>query len=146
MPHPEVSKSSRTLLIRLLESNASHPTLTTHLASLEPDLLEYLYGEAADLLHRSVIYARELLDVALVLEHPESAEHQRRLIERADDELASAQRWGELAANARFCREHPDLARELTGDAAPNEVLADEIRSESRRQATKRKGMARGRR
>jgi hypothetical protein len=122
MSRPGASKSSSTLLIRLLDSNSCHPTFTTDLASLEPDLLEYLYGKAADLLHRSVIDARELLDVALVLEHPESAEHRRRLIERADDELASAQRWGELAANARFCREHPELARELAGDSLEGEV------------------------
>ncbi|KRA16381.1 hypothetical protein [Lysobacter sp. Root604] len=47
-----------------------------------------------------------------------SADSQRRFLERADDELAAALRWGTLAANARFCREQPELARQLGGAAA----------------------------
>ncbi|WP_036101607.1 hypothetical protein [Lysobacter capsici] len=85
---------------------------------LDPAALDYLHTKASNLHHRAVGEARDLLDVAMEsLEFPLSLEHQRRLIERADDELASAQRWGELAANARFCLQRPELAQQLAGDA-----------------------------
>jgi len=91
---------------------------TTHLASLKPELLDYLHTKAIDLHSHAVSEARDLLDVVLEsLEYPLPQEHQRRLIERANDELASAQRWGELAANARFCLQRPELAQQLAGDA-----------------------------
>lgn len=108
-------------LLQLLEFDRSH-VAQTHLACLDAGVLDYLQTKASDLHHRALGEARDLLDVALeVLEHPLSPEHQRRLIERADDVLASAQSWSELATNARFCREHPELARQLVCDAAPED-------------------------
>ena len=109
------------------------PLDTTHLAKLDPTALDYLRIRSSDLHCRAIGEARDLLEVALEsLEHSASPERQRRLIERADDALALAQRWGELAANARFCLDHPELARQLAGDAAsstepatvPHEELA----------------------
>ncbi|MGH8081818.1 MAG: hypothetical protein ACREP7_14685 [Lysobacter sp.] len=118
MPQLSPSSASAGLLLRLLQSSPGTPQSATHLARLEPDLLGYLQIKAADLHHRAVDEARDLLDVALeLLEQPLSTEQQRRLIERADDELASAQRWGELAANARFCLQRPELAQQLADDA-----------------------------
>jgi hypothetical protein len=118
MPQLRPSSASADLLLRLLQSSPEMPQSAAHLARLEPGLLDYLQTKAADLHHRAVGEARDLLDVALeLLEQPLSTEHQRRLIERADDELASAQRWGELAANARFCLQRPALAQQLAGDA-----------------------------
>lgn len=109
--------SAAALLVHLLQETIDPIQSTAHLASLKPELLDYLHIKAIDLHCHAVSEARDLLDVALEsLEHPLPTEHQRRLIERADDELASAQRWGELAVNARFCREHPELARQLAGD------------------------------
>lgn len=118
MPQLRPSSASADLLLRLLRSSPEMPQSAAQLARLEPGLLDYLQTKAADLHHRAVGEARDLLDVALeLLEQPYSIENQRRLIERADDELASAQRWGELAANARFCLERPELAQQLAGDA-----------------------------
>lgn len=116
MPTPRTSATA--LLADLLQYVAQPMQSTVHLASLKPDLLDYLHTKAVDLHSHAVSEARDLLDVVLEsLEQPLPPEHQRRLIERADDELASAQRWGELAANARFCLQRPELAQQLAGDA-----------------------------
>ncbi|WP_139178869.1 hypothetical protein [Lysobacter sp. yr284] len=110
------------LLHSLCESHGD----SIHVAKLDPDTLDYLQTRASERHFRAISEARDLLDVVLEsLEYPAPPEHQRRLIERADDELASAQRWGELAANARFCREHPELAQQLTGDAPPDDGALD---------------------
>lgn len=124
------------LLLRLLQSSSQMPQSAAYLALLEPDLLDYLQTKAADLHHRAIGEARGLLDVALeLLEQPLSTEQQRRLIERADDELASAQRWGELAANARFCLQRPELAQQLAGNsrAASSDDAAGDGGKPSRR-------------
>lgn len=116
MPPLTPSPASADLVLRLLQYSSEMPQSAAHLARLEPGLLDHLQTKAADLHDRAVGDARDLLDVALeLLEQPRSIEHQRRLIERADDELASAQRWGELAANARFCLQRPELAQQLAG-------------------------------
>jgi len=116
MPTPPTSTT--VLLVGLLQDVIEPMQSTTHLASLKPELLDYLHTKAIDLHSHAVSEARDLLDVVLEsLEYPLPQEHQRRLIERANDELASAQRWGELAANARFCLQRPELAQQLAGDA-----------------------------
>jgi len=103
------------------------------LAKLDPAALDYLLNKASERHRRAIDEARALLDVTLEsLEHSASPEHRRRLIERADYELASAQRWCELAANARFCRERPELARQLAGDAGPSTVPAMASRGQQR--------------
>lgn len=115
MSNTNPTAPSADLLLQLLRATTEP---AAHLAKLDPAALDYLQTKASDLHHRAINEARDLLDVALEsLDHPLSPEHQRGLIERADDELASAQRWGELAANARFCLQRPELARQLAGDA-----------------------------
>lgn len=114
MSHTSNPLNSVSLLFQLLECDRGQLT-QSYLACLDTDALDCLQTNAPDLNHRAVCYARDLLDVALeLLEFPLSQEHQRRLLERVDEELASAQRWGELAANARFCLVHPDLAHGLS--------------------------------
>lgn len=118
MPQFSPSSAPVDLLLRLLQSSLDMPEPTAHLARLDPGLLDYLQVKATGLHDRAVSEARDVLDAVLEsLEYALSTEHQRRLIERADDELASAQRWGELAANARFCLQRPELAQQLAGDA-----------------------------
>ncbi|MFD1299816.1 hypothetical protein ACFQ4Q_24650 [Lysobacter gummosus] len=118
MPHPNPATSSIGLLLHLLQSPPENPEPTAHLSRLDPAALDYLRTKASDLHHRAVGEARDLLDIALEsLEFHISPTHQRRLLERADEELAAAQRWGELAANARFCLERPELARQLAGES-----------------------------
>jgi hypothetical protein len=123
-----------------------HPPLdTTHLAKLDSTALDYLRIRSSDLHCRAIGEARDLLDVVLEsLEHSMSTEHQRRLIERADDELASAQRWGELAANARFCLDHPELAQQLAGNATPSTAPATAPHEELRPRRANRKNAASG--
>ncbi|MGO4776328.1 hypothetical protein AB4084_12630 [Lysobacter sp. 2RAB21] len=105
-------------MLQLLPAIPGRAESAAYLTKFDPAALNNLRTKASDLHHRAVDEARDLLEIALEsLEHPLSPEHQRRLIERADDELALAQRWGELAANARFCLERPELARQLAGDA-----------------------------
>ncbi|MGO1070620.1 hypothetical protein [Lysobacter sp. CA199] len=119
----------------MLQNDPEQAGANTHLAKLDPAALDYLQTKASNLHHRAIGEARDLLDVAMEsLEHPLSPEHQRRLIERADDELASAQRWGELATNARFCLQQPELAQRLAGDAraARTDDAADDGRKPSR--------------
>lgn len=112
---------SAELLPQLFSPSLDHIESAIRLAGLDQSSFDHLQIRASDLSSRAIGEARDLLDVALeVLEHPLSPEHQRRLIERADDVLASAQHWNELAANARFCREHPELAKQLAGDATPS--------------------------
>lgn len=115
MSHPPpVTKAIDSLL--QIASNGAPPN--AQLACLPADLLDLLETKASPLRQRAIDSARELLDVALAaLDQSLSPEHQRRLLERVDDELANAQRWDEFAANARFCREHPELAQQLAGDA-----------------------------
>lgn len=118
MPYPNPAPFSIELLLHLLQNDPEQAGANTHLARLDPAALDYLHTKASNLHHRAIGEARDLLDVAMEsLEHSLSLEHQRRLIERADDELASAQRWSELAANARFCLQRPELAQQLAGDA-----------------------------
>lgn len=118
MPHSNSAPSSVALLLHLLRNDPEYAGTNTHLAKLDPAALDYLHTKASDLHLRALDGARDLLDIALEsLELPLSLERQRRLIERADDELATAQRWGELAANARFCLQRPELAQQLAGDA-----------------------------
>ncbi|MEI2431628.1 hypothetical protein RDV84_10620 [Lysobacter yananisis] len=125
MSHITTASCSTHQLLQLLESDRDH-LAQTHLACLDVSVLEYLQTKASGLHFRALGEARNLLDVALeALEHPLSPNHQRCLLERADDELASAQRWSELAANARFCREHPELALQLAGDASPDDETLD---------------------
>lgn len=117
--------STAALLAELLQDVAEPIQSTAHLARLSPELLHYICTKALDLHHHAISEARDLLDVVLEsIEHSVPQEHQRRLIERADDELASAQRWAELVANTGFCLDHPELARQLAGDAAPSEAFA----------------------
>jgi hypothetical protein len=117
MPHPNSAVISIDLLRHLLRPHPEAPELIAHLSRLDPAALDCLHAKASDLHHRAVGQARDLLDIALEsLELPLPPEHQRRLLERADEELASAQRWGELAANARFCLERPELAQQFAGD------------------------------
>lgn len=105
-------------LLRLLPDILERDESAAHLAKLDSVALDRLHAKALGLHQRAIDEARDLLDIALkLLEQPLSTEQQRRLIERADDVLASAQQWSELAANARFCREHPELAKQLAGDA-----------------------------
>ena len=114
------STSTATLLESLFTTEQS--TANMRLAKLDPPALEHLQAKASGLQHRALGTARDLLDLALdLLEQSASLSRQRLLLERADDELESAQRWGELAANARFCREHPELALQLAGDAPPDD-------------------------
>ncbi|MEH6419904.1 hypothetical protein [Pseudomonas sp. CGJS7] len=123
MPNPTPLSISADLLLQLLQFIPGQPGAAIPLVKLDRAAIDHIHGKAIDLHHRAIAEARDLLDVALEsLEHSLQPEHQRRLIERADDELASSQRWGELAANARFCREHPELARELAGDSHEGEV------------------------
>jgi hypothetical protein len=118
MLHPNQATTSVDLLLQLVRTTPGQRESATHLAKLDSIALDHLHTKASDLHHRAIDDARELLDIALEsLELPLSLEHQRRLIERADDELASAQRWSELAANARFCLQRPELAQQLAGDA-----------------------------
>ncbi|UOF14267.1 hypothetical protein IEQ11_21475 [Lysobacter capsici] len=118
MPHSDPAATPVDFLLQLLQATPEQHGSVAHLSKLNPVALDYLQRKAADLHHCAVGEARELLDIALEsLDLPLSLEHQRRLIERADDELASAQRWGELAANARFCLQRPELAQQLAGDA-----------------------------
>lgn len=117
MPDSNPVITSVDLLVQLLRPIPEQPESGAQLAKLSPAALSHLYIKASDLHHRAIDEARDLLDIALEsLDIPLSLEHQRRLIERADDELASAQRWGELAANARFCLQRPELAQQLAGD------------------------------
>ena len=103
MPSSNPTPSSIELLVHLLQTASEQAEATTHLARLDPVALDYLQTRASDLHRRAIGEARDLLDIALdSLEHLLSPECQRRLIERADDELASAQRWSALAANARL--------------------------------------------
>ncbi|WP_139174521.1 hypothetical protein [Lysobacter enzymogenes] len=123
--------------------NRPQPTQVS-LGHLDATVLDYLQTKALSLHCRAISEARDLLDVVLEsLEHPLSPEHQRRLIERADDELASAQQWSELAANARFCREHPELAQQLAGDATRSTAPATAPREELRPRRANRKNAAR---
>lgn len=118
MPHTNPTTPSADFLLLLLQITTEQAEPAAQLAKLDPLALDYLQTKASDLHHRAIGEARDLLDIAIEsLELPSSLEHQRRLIERADDELASAQRWGELAANARFCLQRPELAQQLAGDA-----------------------------
>lgn len=118
MLHPNSAPSSVELLKHLLRNDSEQAEVNMHLAKLDPAALDYLHTKASNLHYRAIGEARELLDIAMEsLEHSLPLEHQRRLIERADDELASAQRWGELASNARFCLQRPELAQQLAGDA-----------------------------
>ncbi|WP_148650537.1 hypothetical protein [Lysobacter capsici] len=118
MLHSNPATSSVDLLLLLLRTIHEKPEAATYLAGLDPAALDLLHTKASSRHHRAIDEARNFLDIALEsLDIPLSSEHQRRLIERADDELASAQRWGELAANARFCLQRPELAQQLAGDA-----------------------------
>lgn len=118
MPNPNPAATSVDLLLQLLRTISKQHGSAVYLTALDPAALDHLHTKASDLHLRAIDEARDLLDIALEsLEFPLSLEHQRRLIERADDELASAQRWGELAANARFCLQRPELAQQLAGDA-----------------------------
>lgn len=117
MFHSNPATSSVDLLLLLLRTIHEKPEAATYLAGLDPAALDLLHTKASSRHHRAIDEARELLDIALESLDLSSLEHQRRLIERADDELASAQRWGELAANARFCLQRPELAQQLAGDA-----------------------------
>lgn len=120
------------LLLQLWPTPDDPTTDAIALAALGPDRLDRLCLHATDRTQRAMEEARGLLEVALeTLELQLSADSQRRLLERADDELAAALRWGTLAANARFCREQPALAQQLAG--AVDEARAG--RTGKRRQA-----------
>lgn len=120
MSEAPTSPQGASLLLQLLESTPDAVTQPLRLARLDMAVLDYLHTKASDLHHRAVTEAREFLEVALEsMEADLSPERQRRFVERADDALAYAQHWGGLAANARFCREHPDLARQLADGEAP---------------------------
>ncbi|MBT2749296.1 MULTISPECIES: hypothetical protein [unclassified Lysobacter] len=117
MPHPNSAARPIDFALHLLQSSPEASEPIAHLSRLDPAALDYLRAKASDLHHRAVGEARDLLDIALEsLEFPLPAEHQRRLLERVDEQLTSAQRWGELAANARFCLERQELARQLAGE------------------------------
>lgn len=104
------------LLLQLWPAPSDPTADAVALAALDPSRLDRLCQQATDLTQRAMEEARGLLEVAMeTLELQLSADSQRRLLERADDELAAALRWGTLAANARFCREQPALARQLAG-------------------------------
>lgn len=93
MPNPNPAATSVDLLLQLLRTISKQHESLAHLAELDPAALDHLYTKASDLHHRAIEEARDLLGISLEsLEHSSSLEHQRRLIERADDELASAQR------------------------------------------------------
>lgn len=103
------------LLLQLWPAPGDPITDAIALSALGPDRLDRLCLHATDRTQRAMEEARGLLEVALeTLELQVSADSQRRLLERADDELASALRWGTLAANARFCREQPEVVRQLS--------------------------------
>lgn len=142
MPHSTNTSSSAVFP----QSQATEKsTATLHLAKLDLSALDYLQAKALDLQRRAVSAARDLLDLAIdSLEQPVSPRHQCRLIERADDELASAQHWSELAANARFCREHPELAQQLAGNATPSTAPATAPHEELRPRRANRKNAASG--
>lgn len=114
MPHPFPVAHAIDLFLR---PNSDGTAPTAQLAVLPAELLGLIEAKVSPLKQRSIDSARDLLDVALTaLDQSLPQEYQRRLLERVDDELANAQRWGELVSNARFCREHPELARQLIGD------------------------------
>ncbi|QWP78314.1 hypothetical protein J5226_07955 [Lysobacter sp. K5869] len=106
----------------LLQLSISSGQLTIEqLSRLQPGMLDLLRIKASALRQRAISDARDYLDVVLVtLGQSLPLEQQRRLLECADDQLASAQHWNDLAANARFCREHPELAKQLVCDATPS--------------------------
>ncbi|KRD32078.1 hypothetical protein ASE35_14090 [Lysobacter sp. Root916] len=119
MTLPEQLTLPPDLLLQLWPAQDDPTTDAVALAALGPERLDRLCLHATDRTQRAMEDARGLLEVALeTLELQLSADHQRRLLERADDELATALRWGTLAANARFCREQPELARQLGGATA----------------------------
>lgn len=137
MPTPNTSATA--LLVQLLQETVEPIQSPAHLAHLKPELLDYLYTKALDHHQHAVSEARDLLDVVLEsMEHSLPPEHQRRLIERADDELASAQCWNEWAANLRFCREHPGLARQLKGDEVLHEAPDTKANASSSKSAQRR--------
>ena len=116
MPLPDQLNLPPALLLQLWPAPDDPTTAALALAALGPDRLDRLCLHATDRTQRAMEEARGLLEVALeTLELQVSADSQRRLLERADDELAAALRWGTLAANARFCREQPALAQQLAG-------------------------------
>ena len=116
MPLPDQLTLPPDLLLQLWPAPDDPTTAALALAALGPDRLDRLCLHATDRTQRAMEEARGLLEVALeTLELQLSADSQRRLLERADDELAAALRWGTLAANARFCREQPALAQQLAG-------------------------------
>ncbi|WP_206412687.1 hypothetical protein [Lysobacter enzymogenes] len=136
---PTTNTSNTALLAELLQDAAEPIQSPACLARLSPELLDYLYIKALDLHHHVISEARDLLDVALEsIEHSLPSEHQRRLIERADDELAAAQRWTELALNAQFCREHPELAQQLAGGTALREPPAKALKQTRKKSAPQR--------
>ncbi|KRD75954.1 hypothetical protein [Lysobacter sp. Root983] len=123
MTVPDQFTLSPDLLLQLWPAPSDPTTDAIALAALGPERLDRLCLHATDRTQRAMEDARGLLEVALeTLELQLSADHQRRLLERADDELAAALCWGALAANARFCREQPELMRQLG-------AAADEVRS-----------------
>lgn len=123
MTLPEQLTLPPDLLLQLWPSPDDPTTDAIALAALGPERLDRLCLHTTDRTQRAMEEARGLLEVALeTLELQLSADSQRRLLERADDELAAALRWGTLAANARFCREQPELARQLS--AAVDEARA----------------------
>lgn len=116
MPLPNHFTLPSDLLLQLWPAPNDPTTDAVALAALGPERLDRLCLHATDRTRRAMEEARGLLEVALeTLELQLSADHQRRLLERADDELAAALLWGTLAANARFCREQPALAQQLSG-------------------------------
>ncbi|RDZ26013.1 hypothetical protein [Lysobacter silvisoli] len=132
MPVPNQLTLPPDLLLQLWPAPTGPATDAIALAALAPERLDHLCQQATDQTHRAMEEARSLLDLALeTLELQLSPDHQRRLLERADDELAAAQRWGTLAANARFCREQPALAQQLSG--AADEARASHAGTRKRR-------------
>ena len=116
MPLPNQLTLPPDLLLQLWPTPDDPTTDALALSALGPERLDTLCHQATDLTQRAMEEARSLLDLALeTLELQLSVDHQRRLLERADDELAAALRWGTLAANVRFCREQPALAQQLSG-------------------------------
>lgn len=132
MPIPNALALPLDLLLQLWPAYNDPRTDAPALAALGPERLDRLCLQATDQTQRAMEEARSLLDLALeTLELQLSVDHQRRLLERADDELAAALRWSTLATNARFCREQPALVQQLSG--AVDEARAGHAGTRKRR-------------